>query len=318
MLHPGRGAHTFGSEYHFANSTMHAKNTLRAIALAFTVAAAASSVQASTNTTLAAGKQAVQVQQIRNATAKISYAGKTFLLDPMLAKKGAYPGFPGTFHSQLRNPLIDLPMAAEAVVKGVDAVIVTHTHLDHWDGDKAKLIPRNIPLFVQDEADARMIRGQGFTDVRILDEDTVFEGVRLSKTGGQHGTDEMYANPQLAEGLGKAMGIVFQAPGVKTVYVVGDTVWHSEVDRTLARFKPDVIILNAGDARMVGFIGSIIMGKDDVLRAYRAAPNATIIASHMDAINHMTLSRKELRKHVDQHGIQDRVRIPADGEVLKF
>lgn len=113
------------------------------------------------------------------------------------------------------------------------------------------------------------------------------------------------------------MGIVFQAPGAKTVYVVGDTVWRAEVDQTLEKFKPDVII-NAGDARMVGDAGSIIMGKADVLHAYLAMPNATTIATHMDAINHMTSSRKDLREHVKQHGIQDRVRIPEDGEVLKF
>ena len=84
------------------------------------------------------------------------------------------------------------------------------------------------------------------------------------------------------------------------------------------KFKPDVILINAGDARMVGYAGSIIMGKDDVLHAYQAMPKATIIATHMDAINHMTLSRKDLRDHVKQHGIADRVRIPADGEVLQF
>jgi len=32
----------------------------------------------------------------------------------------------------------------------------------------------------------------------------------------------------------------------------------------------------------------------------------------------MTLGRKDLREHVKQHRIQDRVRIPEDGEVLKF
>lgn len=59
------------------------------------------------------------------------------------------------------------------------------------------------------------------------------------------------------------------------------------------------------------------MGKDDVLRAYRGAPNATIVAVHMDAINHMTLSREQLG-FVQQNGIEDRVRVPADGEILKF
>lgn len=286
--------------------------------LTLTLGAASLSTHAADSADPTTTRQAVQVQQIRNATAKINYAGKTFLLDPFLAKKGTYPGFEGTFNSKLRNPLIELPMPAKDVLKGVDAVIVSHTHLDHWDGGDHRFIPKAIPLFVQDETDAKLIRGQGYTNVRILGENTMFEGVQLTRIGGQHGTDEMYSKKPLADALGKAMGVVFQAPGAKTIYVVGDTVWQSDVDQTLAKFKPDVIILNAGDARMVGYNGSIIMGKDDVLHAYQVMPNATIVATHMDAINHMTLSRKELKEHVKQHGIQDRVRIPADGEILKF
>ncbi|GGY97004.1 MBL fold metallo-hydrolase [Pseudoduganella plicata] len=294
------------------------RQTALALLFSLTLGAASVPALAAPATGPAAAKQPVQVQQIRNATARIGYAGKTFLVDPFLAKKGTYPGFPGTFNSQLRNPLVELPMPAQDVLRGVDAVIVTHTHLDHWDGGDQQFVPKAIPLFVQDEADAALIRGQGYTNVRILGEDTQFEGVQLTKVKGQHGTDAMYRVAPLAEKLGKAMGIVFRAPGVKTVYVVGDTVWQGGVDQTLAKFRPDVIILNAGDARMVGFTGSIIMGKDDVLHAVQSMPNATIIATHMDAINHMTLSRKQLREHLRQHGIQDRVRIPADGEIVKF
>ncbi|KAF9571190.1 hypothetical protein EC968_000878 [Mortierella alpina] len=262
--------------------------------------------------------QSVQIQHIRNATAKIKYGNTTFLVDPMLAKKDAYPGFPGTYRSHLRNPLIDLPMSVEDVMEGVDAVVVSHTHLDHWDDAAQKLLPKDIPLFAQNESDAQIIRAQGFTDVRIVGEDTIFHGVHLSKTGGQHGTDAMYAVHDLAELLGQIMGIVFRAPGAKTVYVAGDTVWGSEVDRTLNQYHPDVIILNTGDARVDGFSGSIIMAKDDTLHAYRAAPNATIVAVHMDAINHTALSREELREYVHQQNIQDRVFVPADGESLTF
>ena len=297
---------------------MKPMNTMRAITLLLGLAVGCTLAQGATETTAQPDPQPVQIQQIRNATAKINYAGKTFLLDPLLAKKGEYPGFPGTFHSELRNPLVDLPMPVTQVMKGVDAVIVSHTHLDHWDGGHNNFIPKNIPLFVQHAADAKLISDQGFSDVRILEEDTVFEGVHLTKTGGQHGSDQMFSHSQVAALLEQAMGIVFQAPGAKTVYVVGDTIWRPEVDQTLTKFKPEVIVLNAGDARLVGFTGSIIMGKDDVLHAVQVAPNATIIASHMDAINHMTLSRKELRDFVKQHGIQERVRIPADGETMKF
>ena len=58
-------------------------------------------------------------QHIRNATAKINYAGVNFLLDPYLAPKGKYPGFEGTLNSHLRNPLIELPMDAKLDRRGV-------------------------------------------------------------------------------------------------------------------------------------------------------------------------------------------------------
>ncbi|STT29842.1 metallo-beta-lactamase domain protein [Klebsiella pneumoniae] len=45
----------------------------------------------------------MNITHIRNATQIIHYAGKRFLIDPMLADKGAWPGFPGTARSELRN-----------------------------------------------------------------------------------------------------------------------------------------------------------------------------------------------------------------------
>lgn len=44
-----------------------------------------------------------------------------------------------------------------------------------------------------------------------------FEGIKLTKTGGQHGTDAMYRIPKLKAGLGEAMGVVFEAAGHETV-----------------------------------------------------------------------------------------------------
>lgn len=260
----------------------------------------------------------LELQQIRNATVKITYADTTFLIDPMLAKKGSYPGFENTYRSELRNPLVDLPMSVEEVMAGVDAVIVTHTHLDHWDDAAQELLPKDLPLFVQNAADAEIIRGQGFTDVRILDDHAKFGGVKLTKTGGQHGTDEMYATPEVAQSLGEAMGVVFQAPQHKTLYLAGDTIWRDEVDQALTQYSPHVVVLNAGYAQLSGFEGAIIMGKDDVLRTAQAAPQATVVAVHLDAINHMALSREELSEFVHKSGIQERVEIPQDGALLNF
>ena len=289
------------------------------LALGIACGAVATAASADTNATQAPDtSHKVDLQQVRNATVKITYGDTTFLIDPMLAKKGAYPGFENTYRSNLRNPLVDLPESPDRVVSGVDAVIVTHTHLDHWDDAAQKALPKDIPLFTQHEDDAQLIRSQGFKNVRVLTDEAEFGGVKITKTGGQHGTDEMYAVPALAKPLGEAMGVVFQAPGYKTLYLAGDTIWRKEVDQAIEKYHPEVIVLNAGKAKMTGFEGAIIMGEEDVLRAAQTAKDAKIVAVHMDAVNHMSLSREELRNYVKKQGIESRVDIPEDGAALEY
>src|SRR5438128_1724418 len=107
-------------------SAMTISNHLRIAAAACTavLAGCAGSVTNQTVSagTPAAGVQAVKFTEIRSAAIKLEYAGTTFLIDPMLASKGAYQGFPGTYNSQLRNPLVDLPMPLNEAIKA-DAVI---------------------------------------------------------------------------------------------------------------------------------------------------------------------------------------------------
>lgn len=263
--------------------------------------------------------QGLKFQQIRNATIKLDYAGTTFLIDPMLAAKGAYKGFEGTPRSQLRNPMVDLPVPLNDVIKA-DAVILTHLHEDHWDQAARNLLPRNMPIFTQNQQDAAKVREDGFTDVRVLTETgTAFNGTRLYKTGGQHGSDLMYANPTLRELLGEAMGVVFQRSGFKTAYVVGDTIWRKEVELALSRYKPDVVFLNTGYAQVLGFEGSIIMGKEDMYRAYRMMPQAKIVGIHMETVNHAMLTRAELRAFIEEKQMdKQRVLVPEDGESYTF
>ena len=255
-----------------------------------------------------------KLTQVRNATLRIDYGGVRFLVDPLLAEKGAYPGFEGTANSHLRNPLVPLPMPLEDIIN-VDAVIVTHLHSDHWD-DAAKVrLPKSLPLFAQDEQDAAQIRSAGFTDVRVLTETSEFNGVKLSKTGGQHGTDA--AIQAAGKVLGQVCGVVFSHPSHKPLYVAGDTIWNRHVEEAIAKHRPEVIVLNAGDARVDG-LDPIIMGTKDVLAVQRAAPKARLIASHMESVNHCVLSRAELRAFSEKEGFASSLLIPGDGESIEI
>ena len=256
----------------------------------------------------------MKITQVRNATLVVDYAGRKFLVDPMLGVKGTFPGFAGTPNSHLSNPLVDLPAPIGEIVD-VDAVIVTHTHLDHWDDAAKDSLPKGLPVFAQDEKDATDIRAAGFADVRVLSAETVFDGITLIKTPGQHGSDE--AMEMIGDRLGTVCGVVFRHPEEKTLYLAGDTVWNRHVEESLGKHAPDIIILNCGDAQIVG-LGSIIMGKQDVLQVHRATPKSTIVASHMEAVNHGMLSRKELREFVEEKGVTGRVLVPEDGETLRF
>jgi len=262
----------------------------------------------------------MKLTQIRNATLLVEYAGTRFLVDPLLAERGAYPGFAGTANSHLANPLVDLPLPLSTLLD-VDAVLVTHLHADHWDDAARRVLPRTLPVFAQNDADAEAIRADGFADVRALGADadadagTPFAGIRIDRTGGQHGSDAVMA--AIGARMGEVSGLVLRHPDEPTLYIAGDTVWNDHVRAALDTYDPDVVVLNCGDAQVPG-LGPIIMDLEDVGEVVRAAPRAAIVASHLEAVNHCVLSRAQLRGWLDGQGLRARVRVPDDGETLAF
>ena len=108
----------------------------------------------------------MRLRLIRHATLAMEYHGHQLLVDPMLDEAEARGPIQNSPNSR-KNPLVPLPMPAAKIVDDVEAVIVTHTHSDHWDGTAAQLIRKNIPLFAQPE-DEDKIRQQGFSNVQPL------------------------------------------------------------------------------------------------------------------------------------------------------
>ncbi|WP_160036039.1 MBL fold metallo-hydrolase [Paenibacillus sp. An7] len=254
-------------------------------------------------------------QQIRNATVTLEYGGQKFLVDPMLSKKGEFDPFLPAARDD-RNPIVELPMSVDEILDEVDAVIITHTHEDHFDQAAKDQLPKDIKMFMQDEEDAKMAKEAGFTNIEVMEEGVAidFNGVELTEVDGRHGHGET------AVIAGNVMGVVFQHSEEETVYLAGDTVWYEEVEEIIETYTPEIILLNGGANQFTepGPAGELIMGKEDIYEVYKAAPEATIVVSHLEAVNHWGLSREELKNFINVKGIQSNVLVPDDGESYSF
>ena len=225
----------------------------------------------------------------------LELAGRRILVDPMLDDVGTRPPIEQT-RSQVANPTAPLPFPAEDVVRDLDAVIVTHRHRDHLDTKAEELLPRDVPVFCQPE-DEDALRDLGL-DARPIESTSEWDGLRITRTPARHGTGP------IAELLAPVSGFVLD-----DLYVAGDTVWYEEVEATIARHAPRVAIVNAGGAEFIEG-GLIVMGVDDVREVVARVP--TVVAVHMEALNHCYLERESLRRAVPG------VLVPEDGETLEL
>ena len=197
----------------------------------------------------------------------------------------------------------------EAVNKTIDTIVKQRVTFNVEEGRAA-----------QDEIDAAEIRKHGFKDVRSLKYKGVeFKRVQLFKTGGHHGMPGVVEPAYEAGGVrAEACGIVFRHPKVaKTLYIAGDSIWCDWIENTIHQYKPDVIFLNTAEATLKQ-TGKIIMGLDDIREVLKAAPDAIIIASHMDNVSHSMLWRQDIRKFVREYSLEASILVPEDGEVYEF
>lgn len=75
--------------------------------------------------------------------------------------------------------------------------------------------------------------------------------------------------------------------------------------------------MNGGDNQFLEG-GSLVMGKEDILHVHQFAPEAIIISVHMEAVNHWTLSRAELKLFATEKQFSNHLLVPEDGEAYSF
>ena len=250
----------------------------------------------------------MKVQLLRHATLLITINGKRILVDPMLGAAESMPPIDNSPNNHW-NPLVELSIQLD-FDQDIDGVLLTHTHRDHFDDAAAKQIPPNKPILCQPE-DEEKLKNLGFLKIYPIRDRLCWEGIMMQRTGGQHGTGEIGTQ------MGPVSGYVLQAEGEPSLYIAGDSIYCEDVTGALVLYEPSVVIVNAGGARFT--VGDpITMTAKDVMKVCRKAPKATIIAVHMEAINHCLESRAALYTSLEQEGLMNQVYIPMDGELLTF
>jgi L-ascorbate metabolism protein UlaG (beta-lactamase superfamily) len=247
----------------------------------------------------------MQLRLVRHATLLVEYNGQRILVDPMLDDAGARPAIQNSPNPR-KNPLVPLPIPAEELAKEIAAVLVTHTHSDHWDSTAAAVLPKSIPLFCQPE-DETKFRELGFSGTQVVSDTLHWRGIEFRRTGGQHGTGE------IAKMLAPVSGFVLLSAEKPTVYIAGDTIWCNEVQQAVEEHRPRVVVVNAGGARFLEG-DPITMTADDVVKTCQAAPEAQVVAVHMEAINHCLLTRADLAFQLEAARVIQQVAIPGDGD----
>lgn len=250
----------------------------------------------------------MKIQLIRNATMKITLAGKTILTDPVFSPKHGIESFAGIE----KNPTVDLPFPVEEMIKDADMVLVSHLHQDHFDRAAKEMLPKDLTILCQ-PGDKDKIKASGFTDVTCIDDSVDAHGIKITRTGGTHA-----GNKKWQDILGRVSGFTISADNEPTVYWAGDTILTDEVKQIIQAVQPDIILTHSCGA-VLDDSGPIVMDAEQTIEVCKIAQKATVVAVHLEALDHGTVTRADVRSLAEANNIPaTRLMIPHDGDILEF
>jgi L-ascorbate metabolism protein UlaG (beta-lactamase superfamily) len=261
------------------------------------------------------------IHQLRNATMVIETTGHHILVDPMLGGKGSIPPFSFFRFRPKRNPLVELPKNSDEILHRVTFCLITHCHtfgrkaLSHQDHlDQAGidfLKKRGIPIICRSQ-DGDFIKKLGLTvsDALAYGEPQPFCGGEIIAIPARHGHG--WIHHLMANGA----GFVLRLPGEPSLYILGDTVYTTEVRKAVEQYRPDILVVAAGGAQLdIG--GPILMQLDEIVEVIQHAPKM-VIANHLEALNHCPINRKQLYDRLKNEGLLEKAAIPLDGETIRI
>lgn len=254
----------------------------------------------------------MKLHQIRNATLVIELQDDVLLVDPMLADQGTLPSFNYVTSERRKNPLCELPSEFEALKPRVTAALISHCqrgHVDHLDpAGIAFLKEQEIPTYVS-RRDFGYLRKKGL-NVVSLEEAEGFLGGEVRLVPARHGRG------LVSTFMEHGSGFYIQLPDEPSLYLMGDTVLTPEVEALILDEQPDYVVAHCGCAQL-DMGQPILMSAAEILRVFELS-KGVIVANHMDALDHCTISRADLKQLLQENGLESRAIVLDDGDCAEL
>lgn len=254
----------------------------------------------------------MKITQIRSATLILEINRNTILVDPMLAKKGTLPRL-RYFQSNLRNPLVEVPEKFKQLEMQIDYALITHCqkgHFDHLDRSGVRwLRERKIKTFCTAH-DYNYLTKKGIMTQQLPEKFGSFFNGSIQLIPAKHTTG--WLTPFMEHGV----GYFIQQDNEPSLYLMGDTILTDDIREFIQQNQPNYIVAPTGMAQFD--IGAPLLLNENEIIELASLSHGTIIANHMDALDHCRISRENLKTILRKQGLERRFVIPEDGETIEL
>lgn len=254
---------------------------------------------------------------VGTATVIIRYAGFTILTDPNFLHQGQHVrlGY-GLRSRRLTEPALtidDLP--------GLDLVVLSHFHEDHFDRIAEERLTRTLPIVTTPHAADKLARvgfgaAQGLTTWQTLSCSKADTRLRITAMPGRHG-------PRLVSALlPPVMGSMLEfetsaGDRLLRLYITGDTLMFDKIHEIRTRYADiDIALLHLGGTRALGVL--LTMDGRQGVEMMRAVSPHLAIPIHYDDYTAFKSPLSDFEREVNAVRLEPHVQYLRHGETHTF